>query len=54
MLEPDTYEGAISSINIQWIKSMKEEYDSLINANTWTLVDKPINKNVVGVNRSIR
>jgi len=49
MLEPDTYEEAISSINnTQWIKSMKEEYDSLINANTWTLVDKPINKNVVG------
>jgi len=49
MLEPDTYEEAMSSINnSQWIKSMKEEYGSLINANMWTLVDKPINKNVVG------
>src|SRR5580765_4528437 len=30
------------------MKGMKEEYDSLINACTWTLVDKPVNKNVIG------
>lgn len=49
MFELDTYEEAISSPNsIQWMNGTKEEYDSLINACTWTLVDKPVNKNVIG------
>lgn len=46
--EPDTYEEAIASSNsTKWIKGMNEEYDSLMKAGTWTLVDKPIDKNVV-------
>lgn len=49
IFEPDTYEEAMpSSHNTQWIKGMENEYESLIKANTWTLVDKPINKNIVG------
>lgn len=49
MFEPDTYEeAAASSKGTEWIKSMNEEYDSLMKARTWTLVDKPVNKNIVG------
>lgn len=27
---------------------MDEEYNSLMNAGTWTLVDKPMDKNIIG------
>jgi len=49
VVEPDTYKEAIASSNsTEWVKSMNEEYDSLMKAGTWTLVDKPIDKNVIG------
>lgn len=48
-LKPDTYEEAMSSPdNVKWIQSMNEEYNSLMNACTWTLVDKPMDRNIIG------
>lgn len=47
--EPNTYEEAMSSTNsTYWIKGMQDEYDSLLNAGTWTLVNKPMDKEVIG------
>lgn len=49
VFEPDTYEEAISSPDAtKWIQSMDEEYNSFMNAGTWTLVDKPMDKNIIG------
>ncbi|KAH9762600.1 Integrase catalytic domain-containing protein [Citrus sinensis] len=47
--EPKTYKEAISGKNAdQWLKAMKKEMDSLYKNNTWTLVEKPDKKKVVG------
>lgn len=49
VLRPDTYEEAISSPDAtKWIQSMDEEYNSFMNTGTWTLVDKPMDKNIIG------
>ncbi|KAH9678917.1 hypothetical protein KPL71_025907 [Citrus sinensis] len=47
--EPKTYKEAVSGKNAdQWLKAMKEEMDSLYKNDTWTLVEKPDRKKVVG------
>ena len=47
--EPKTYKEAVSGKNAdQWLKAMKEEMDSLYKNDTWTLVEKPDKKKVVG------
>ncbi len=47
-LEPSSYEEAMTSENHEeWQQAMNEEIASLIDNNTWTLVDKPSGKPVV-------
>ena len=46
--EPKTYQEAINSVEAEsWDQAMQTEYDSLVENNTWTLVDKPKNKKVL-------
>lgn len=44
--EPETYEQAIT--HPKWRKAMQEEYNALIENNTWTLTTLPENKTTVG------
>ena len=47
--EPLTREEAISSPAAkQWESAMKDEYDSLMKNNTWTLTELPIGRKVIG------
>ena len=47
--EPSTYKAAIESNEKQlWVDSMKSEIDNLLKNATWTIVDRPIHKNVIG------
>lgn len=46
--EPDTFESAISgSMKSSWVKAMNNEMKSLMDANTWTLVDLPNDKKAI-------
>ncbi|GJZ14364.1 ribonuclease H-like domain-containing protein [Tanacetum coccineum] len=42
---PKSYTDAINDLN--WLNSMCDEYNSLIKNNTWTLVPRPIDINIV-------
>ena len=45
--EPKTYKQAMSSSEKEnWLKAMQEELKSLSDTNTWTLVERPKDKNV--------
>ena len=45
--EPETYKQAISSREKEnWLQAMQEELKSLSDTNTWTLVERPKDKNV--------
>ncbi|XP_021992185.1 uncharacterized mitochondrial protein AtMg00820-like [Helianthus annuus] len=44
--EPNTFHSA--SKDPKWINAMEEEFHALIKNNTWTLVPRPSNANVVG------
>ncbi len=47
--EPNTYHQAISSDNSkQWEQAMQEEYNSIIAAGTWSLVQLPSNRKSIG------
>ena len=46
--EPETYKQAIiSSERENWLQAVQEELKSLRNTNTWTLVERPKDKNVI-------
>ena len=46
--EPRSYNEAVNSSQAEnWRKAMKAEYDSLIDNNTWTLVDEPEDQQVL-------
>lgn len=45
-IEPHNYDQAIK--NDVWKKAMDEEYNALIKNQTWSLVDQPKHKNIVG------
>jgi transposase InsO family protein len=48
MCEPRSYDEAMQSDNQnKWTKAMEEEMKSLTGNDTWELVDKPTNKNIV-------
>lgn len=47
--EPKTYKQAISCANSQeWKEAMNSEYNSILSHDTWELVDRPYQANVVG------
>lgn len=47
--EPDSYQEAVScDKRNKWIKAMEAEINSLNKNGTWTLVDKPHGKKLVG------
>ena len=47
--EPKTYKQAMRSQHaVRWKSAMQEEYESLMKHNTWTLVDLPEDRNLVG------
>lgn len=48
-VEPRTITDAL--VSPQWKLAMQEEYDALLRNNTWSLVDKPLDKNIVGCKR---
>ena len=46
--EPKSYNKAVNSPQAEdWRKAMQAEYDSLMNNNTWTLVDEPEDQQVL-------
>lgn len=46
--EPQTYQQAITSHESEnWLKAMQEEHDSLVQNETWILVEKPVNQRVI-------
>ena len=46
--EPGTYNQAISSCEREnWPQAMQDEFKSLNETNTWTLVEPPKNKNII-------
>lgn len=46
--EPTSYEDALNSNNAEnWLQVMNDEYHSLIQNETWTLVDEPNNQKVI-------
>lgn len=48
MIEPASYREAIRSLNSkEWQAAMDDEYKSLIKNNTWTLVKRPKEHNVI-------
>jgi len=47
MLEPKNFNEA--SEDKDWSKAMNEELDQIEKNNTWELVPRPANKNVIGV-----
>ena len=46
MIEPKNFEEA--SEDEDWIRSMNEELDKIEKNNTWVLVPRPADKNVIG------
>jgi hypothetical protein len=46
MVEPKNFNEASEDVN--WLKSMNEELDHIENNDTWELVPRPTNKNVIG------
>ena len=46
MMEPKKFNEAIKDVN--WLKSMNEELDQIEKNDTWELVPRPANKNVIG------
>jgi hypothetical protein len=46
MVEPKNFNEASKYVN--WLKSMNEELDQIEKNNTWELVPRPIDKNVIG------
>lgn len=47
--DPKTLKQALSSRdNSKWLSAMQQEYDSLMKNGTWTLVDPPKDRNIVG------
>lgn len=47
-MEPEIFEAAVKEE--AWKKAMEEEIDMIEKGNTWELVDRPENKEVIGVN----
>ena len=46
--EPQTYKQAVDGKNAKfWHQAMQEEYDSLMENNTWTLVNSPDNRKIL-------
>ena len=45
-MEPKNFEE--SSEDEDWIKAMNEELDQIEKNNTWVLVPRPVDKNVIG------
>lgn len=45
-IDPRTAKEAFG--DYRWIKAMEEELDKIEKNNTWTLVPRPVNKNVIG------
>ena len=45
-MEPKNFEEA--SEDEDWIKAMNEELDQIEKNNTWELVPRPVDKNVIG------
>jgi hypothetical protein len=46
MVEPKNFNEVSKDVN--WLKSMNEELDYIEKNNTWELVPRPTNKNVIG------
>jgi hypothetical protein len=46
MVEPKNFNQASKDVN--WLKSMNEELDQIEKNDTWELVHRPANKNVIG------
>lgn len=47
--EPKNYKEAMKSEEAeQWKNAIEDEYQSLITNNTWTLVERPAERNIVG------
>jgi hypothetical protein len=46
MVEPKNFNEASKDVN--WLKSMNEELDQIEKNNTWELVPRPVDKNVIG------
>lgn len=47
--DPVTYQQALKSAESEeWIEAMNQEYEALIKAKTWELVEKPAGVNIVG------
>ena len=46
MMEPKNFEEA--SDDEYWVKAMNEELDQIEKNNTWELVPRPVDKNVIG------
>jgi len=46
MVEPKNFNEASEDVN--WLKSMNEELDQIENNDTWELIPRPANKNVIG------
>jgi hypothetical protein len=46
MVEPKKFIEASEDVN--WLKSMNEELDQIENNDTWELVPRPTNKNIIG------
>lgn len=46
--EPKTYQQAVASADCdKWIDAMREEYESLVKNETWKLVERPKDRNVI-------
>jgi hypothetical protein len=45
MVEPKNFNEASKYVN--WLKSMNEELDQIEKSNTWELVPRPVDKNVI-------
>lgn len=49
MDEPTTYEEAVTcEEKEEWIRAMTEEFQTLIDNDTWELVDPPVDRNIIG------
>jgi hypothetical protein len=46
MVEPKNFNEASKDVN--WLKSMNEELDQIEKNDTWELIPRPTNKNVIG------